>query len=186
MGVTNELSPGELDTTPSCQFQPTPEDHPDFDTGEVSAVQNFTNLPPDLAPPIPAPDTPSIVNGRTLFARTGCVLCHTPTLMTRSSDIDALSNKPVNLFSDLLVHNMGSGLADHITQGLASGEEFRSAPLWGLGQRIFFLHDGRTRDLRTAILAHRSKGSEANLVIDAFDALNSQMQQDLLNFLRSL
>jgi CxxC motif-containing protein (DUF1111 family) len=114
------------------------------------------------------------------------VLCHTPTFTTRSSDIDALSEKAVNLFSDLLVHNMGTGLADHISQGQATGDEFRTAPLWGLGQRLFFLHDGRTTNLKAAILAHRSPGSEASRVIDAFDALTPQMQQHLLNFLRSL
>jgi CxxC motif-containing protein (DUF1111 family) len=186
MGVTNELSPTEMNQSSNCQLQPTPEDHPDFDNGEVSAVVNFTNFMRFLARRVPAPDTPSIVSGRALFARIGCVLCHTPTFTTRSSDIDALSEKAVNLFSDLLVHNMGAGLADHISQGQATGDEFRTAPLWGLGQRLFFLHDGRTTNLKAAILAHRSPGSEASRVIDAFDALTPQMQQHLLNFLRSL
>jgi CxxC motif-containing protein (DUF1111 family) len=92
----------------------------------------------------------------------------------------------VNLYSDLLVHNMGLGLADQISQGNASGSEFRTAPLWGVGQRLFFLHDGRTNDLKEAILLHRSPGSEANLVISAFENLSRQTQQNLLAFLRSL
>ena len=81
---------------------------------------------------------------------------------------------------------MGAGLQDQIAQGYASGSEFRTAPLWGLGQRIFFLHDGRTADLLEAITAHSSGGSEANAVIANFKALSPNQQQDLLNFLRSL
>jgi CxxC motif-containing protein (DUF1111 family) len=81
---------------------------------------------------------------------------------------------------------MGSGLADGVSQGVATGNEFRTAPLWGLGQRIFFLHDGRTSDLLQAIAAHSSQGSEANAVVAAFNALSDSAQQDLLNFLRSL
>jgi CxxC motif-containing protein (DUF1111 family) len=91
-----------------------------------------------------------------------------------------------NLFSDLLVHRMGSGLADGVSQGAAGPDEFRSAPLWGLGQRLFFLHDGRTSDLLQAIEAHASPGSEANAVIRIFNGLTETQKQDLLNFLRSL
>ena len=98
----------------------------------------------------------------------------------------ALSNQPVNLFSDLLVHHMGQGLADGITQGAAGPDEFRTAPLWGVSQRVFFLHDGRTRDLMAAIQAHSSQGSEANAVIQRFNGLNTGQQQDVLNFLRAL
>jgi CxxC motif-containing protein (DUF1111 family) len=185
MGVTNEVFPNERSQTHGCQFNPTPEDHPDFE-GVVSAVQHFTDFMRFLAPPKPAPDTPSVSNGRELFSTAGCAMCHTPTLKTRESDIDALSNKDVHLFSDLLLHNMGAGLADQVEQGNASGYEFRTAPLWGLGQRLFFLHDGRATDLKSAILAHRSNGSEANATIDDFFRLPVRQQQDLLNFLRSL
>jgi CxxC motif-containing protein (DUF1111 family) len=98
----------------------------------------------------------------------------------------ALSNQPVNLFSDLLVHHMGRGLADGITLGSAGPDEFRSAPLWGVGQRVFFLHDGRASNLVQAIEDHRSPGSEANKVIEHFNRLKSGEQQDVINFLRSL
>ena len=91
-----------------------------------------------------------------------------------------------NLFSDLLLHDMGAGLADGVTQGEAGPREFRTAPLWGLGQRIFFLHDGRTADLKVAIREHMSEGSEANGVIRRFNDLRESQKQDLLNFLRSL
>jgi CxxC motif-containing protein (DUF1111 family) len=81
---------------------------------------------------------------------------------------------------------MGSGLDDGITQGAAGPDEFRTAPLWGVGQRIFFLHDGRTADLIEAIQAHRSRGSEANQVIDQFNRLSPKEQQEIIDFLRSL
>jgi len=81
---------------------------------------------------------------------------------------------------------MGTGLADNVSQGGAGGDQFRSAPLWGLGQRIFLLHDGRTTNLLTAIGDHSSNGSEANTVIQNFNSLNSTQQQELLDFLRSL
>jgi CxxC motif-containing protein (DUF1111 family) len=77
-------------------------------------------------------------------------------------------------------------LADGISQGVAGKDEFRSAPLWGLGQRVFFLHDGRTNDLGDAIMAHDSTGSDAKPVIDLYKALPTKEKQDLLNFLRSL
>jgi CxxC motif-containing protein (DUF1111 family) len=87
---------------------------------------------------------------------------------------------------------MGAQLADDIQQGEAQGDEFRSAPLWGLGQRLFFMHDGETQDLVRAIELHASRGnstyapSEANAVIELFNRLSSNDAQDLLNFLRSL
>jgi CxxC motif-containing protein (DUF1111 family) len=86
----------------------------------------------------------------------------------------------------LLLHHMGSGLADGVSQGGAGPDQFRSAPLWGLGQRLFFLHDGRASDLMQAIEDHASQGSEANVVIRNFNGLTESQKQDLLNFLRSL
>jgi CxxC motif-containing protein (DUF1111 family) len=81
---------------------------------------------------------------------------------------------------------MGKGLADGITQGGAGPDEFRTAPLWGVGQRIFFLHDGRTSNLVEAIRAHKSSGSEANRVINHFNKLSTEEQQEIINFLRAL
>jgi CxxC motif-containing protein (DUF1111 family) len=81
---------------------------------------------------------------------------------------------------------MGTGLADNVSQGGAGGDQFRTAPLWGLGQRIFLLHDGRTTDLNAAIQAHESSGSEATNVEENFDNLNTTQQQEILDFLRSL
>lgn len=145
-----------------------------------------------LAPPEPAAETPSSARGRSVFTEIGCALCHTPALTTGRSSSAALSQKAVNLFSDVLLHRMGPGLADNIVQGAAEGDEFRTAPLWGLGQRIFLLHDGRTTDLVEAIEAHASRRnarfppSEANPVIGRSRALGDARKQDLLDFLRSL
>jgi CxxC motif-containing protein (DUF1111 family) len=108
----------------------------------------------------------------------------------KSSFSASLSQQTAALYSDLLVHNMGAGLADRVTQGSAGGDEFRTAPLWGVGQRVFFLHDGRSGPanggLLDAIREHAGPGSEANQVIQLFNSLSDQQKQDLLNFLRSL
>jgi CxxC motif-containing protein (DUF1111 family) len=195
-GVTNELFPTERDETRACLFTATPEDHMRFDASTpadvISDVMRFVNFMRFLAPPEPAPETPSSARGRVVFAEIGCALCHTPLMTTGRSSTAALSGKPVPLYSDLLLHRMGPGLADDIEQGVADGDEFRTAPLWGLGQRIFFLHDGRTTDLVVAIEAHASRsdgryqGSEANGVIARFRRLDRVDQEHLVNFLRSL
>jgi CxxC motif-containing protein (DUF1111 family) len=146
-----------------------------------------------LAPPTPSTTTPggatSIANGRHLFSAIGCATCHTPTLSsTQASNFTtSLSSAPVNAFSDIEIHHMGNGLADNVSQGGAGGDQFRTAPLWGLGQRIFLLHDGRTTNLLSAIEAHESNGSEGTQAEVNFDQLlTSSQQQDVLNFLRSL
>ena len=191
-GVTNDLFPHERNGTPSCLFNATPENRANLETGELSDVTKFAIFMRFLAPPTPAPDTPSIKWGRDLFEWIGCTLCHTPSLTTGPSARAALRFKEARLFSDLLLHGMGPGLADDIKQGNAGPDEFRTAPLWGLGQRIFFLHDGRTRDLLAAIRAHKSYGnfqfrsSEANVVIDIFNDLSPGEKQAILDFLRSL
>src|SRR5581483_2587790 len=132
------------------------------------------------------PGNQSTGAGQQIFNQIGCALCHTPVLTTGQTASQALSNRQVVLFSDLLVHHMGSGLADGIVQGNAAGDEFRSAPLWGLSQRIYLLHDGRTTDLVQALRAHASEGSEANATVAAFNNLPAAAMQNLLAFLRSL
>jgi len=198
MGITSELFQNERDQTPAChtagQFPPVPNDTQNFDAADAltgtTAIQNFANFQRFLAPPMPSTSMPggssSIASGRSLFNSTGCALCHTPTLRTGNSTVAALRNQDVNLYSDLLVHDMGDGLADGVSQGSAGPREFRTAPLWGLGKRIFFLHDGRTKDLVEAIQQHRSNGSEANAVVNRFNDLSDSKQKDILNFLRSL
>ena len=92
----------------------------------------------------------------------------------------------MNAYSDLEIHHMGKTLADNVSQGGAGGDQFRTAPLWGLGQRIFLMHDGRRTNLLDAIEDHAGSGSEAFSVEENFDNLSSSQKQDLLNFLRSL
>jgi CxxC motif-containing protein (DUF1111 family) len=204
MGVTNELFPQERDETPGCLFNATPEDTLNFtptpaatgnsNTAVISDIEAFANFMRMLAPPTPAPATPSSEKGRATFARIGCVHCHTPSFTTgakiasgsSTNPSAALSNQPANLYSDLIVHHMGKGLADGITQGGAGPDEFRTAPLWGVGQRVFFLHDGRTTNLVEAIRDHQSRGSEANKVIEHFNRLTTEEQQEVIDFLRSL
>lgn len=134
----------------------------------------------------------------------GCVLCHSDFLTTTASSAPSLNNASFHPFSDFAIHTMDSSLADGVTQGQATGSMFRTAPLWGLGQRLFFMHDGRTDNLLKAILAHAPNAGtssanctaamgEACQVIVLFNNLpptsggaNVASQQDLLNFLRSL
>jgi CxxC motif-containing protein (DUF1111 family) len=129
----------------------------------------------------------SVTRGQQVFTNIGCQACHIQSQTTAQSSFDSTqSNVAISPFSDFAVHSMGNGLADGVTQGNANGSQFRSAPLWGVGQRIFFLHDGRTNDLKVAIQQHASQGSEANQVVQNFNTQSTSDQQSLLNFLRSL
>ena len=160
---------------------------------DVSAFANFMRL---LAPPPPggvvlngsSVSSGSISAGSSLFVSTGCSVCHNPSPgSTQPSNITSSLNKvAVPAFSDIEIHHMGTGLADNVSQGGAGGDQFRTAPLWGLGQRIFLLHDGRTTNLITAIQDHASRGSEATVVEEQFFELNTTQQQEILDFLRSL
>ena len=130
--------------------------------------------------------TATVARGRQVFGNVGCAACHTVSLTTGRSSITGQSNVTFQPFSDFALHDMGDGLADRVSQGLANGREFRTAPLWGVGQRILFLHDGRTNDLVEAIRQHASRGSEANEVIQNYNLLSTDDKQSLVNFLRSL
>ncbi len=178
-----------------------PEDTSNFTSTPNSAVLDdvsaFANFMRFLAPPPPGAvvlngstvSSGSISAGSSLFSAIGCSVCHNPTVGTTqvSNFTSSLSQQPVNAFSDIEIHNMGNGLADNVAQGTAGGGQFRTAPLWGLGQRIFLLHDGRTTNLITAIEDHISNGSEANVPAEEFfDDLSTTQQQEILDFLRSL
>jgi CxxC motif-containing protein (DUF1111 family) len=134
----------------------------------------------------------SIQAGFQAFTNVGCSGCHIVSQTTGNLALidtttnPTVSNITINPFSDYAVHSMGTGLADGVSQGNANGSQFRSAPLWGVGQRVFFLHDGRTNNLLTAIEQHASSGSEANQVISQFNMLSTTDQQNILNFLRDL
>ncbi|MFZ1157546.1 MAG: di-heme oxidoredictase family protein [Candidatus Sulfotelmatobacter sp.] len=201
-GVSSENFPNERSAVTGCVFNGSPEDatnilnqnssSSNFGTTVGTAsemasdVMNFAAFIRLSAPATPAPSTPSILNGATVFSTIGCNLCHSPTLTTGASPFTGMSNVTYNPYSDFALHNMGTGLSDGIHQGAAGPMQFRTAPLWGLGQRLFFLHDGRTTDLIQAIQSHSSGGSEAVGVIHKFNTLKASQVQDLLNFLRSL
>jgi len=160
---------------------------------DVSAFANFMRFlaPPPTGSVVLSGQTVSsstISTGASLFASTGCTVCHNPTPGTTqpSGFTSSLSKVAVNAYSDLEIHNMGTLLADNVSQGSAGGSQFRTAPLWGLGQRIFLLHDGRTTNLVTAIQDHASHSSEATTVEEQFFELSTTQQQDILDFLRSL
>lgn len=222
MGVTNELFPQAVEEMPVCNgpLKPHPNDitRTDTDDNTNEGFNNPLHILPDwmqfslfmrfLDAPQPVALTASAQRGKVLFGTdpnnlgVGCAACHTPQMKT--PDIiksNALKNQPVNLFSDLLIHNMGYRLADNITQGAAKGDMFRTTPLWGVGQRKFFMHDGRTDNLLSAIEAHAAPAgcnnlagcpnggypaSEANQVIRRFKELKNSDQQAILDFLRAL
>jgi CxxC motif-containing protein (DUF1111 family) len=201
-GVSNENFPNERSAVPGCVFNGSPEDasnmlngnanSPNYGTalGTVSEmssdVVNFAAFVRLSAPPTPAAASASTRNGASLFNSIGCSLCHSPVLTTGASPYTGMSSVAYNPYSDFALHHMGSGLSDGIQQGGAGPDQFRTAPLWGLGQRLFFLHDGRTSDLIQAIQSHESNGSEADMVIRKFNSLKGSQVQDLLDFLRSL
>ncbi|HZU84392.1 MAG TPA: di-heme oxidoredictase family protein [Polyangiaceae bacterium] len=196
VGVTNELFPEERHAEPGCAFNGIPEDITDptrvGTTSELTSdIQNFAFAIRLSAPPTPAlppgATQAEVDDGRVEFENIGCGNCHTPTLRTSTSNLDpVLSKVAFHPYSDFALHHMGVGLADGIVQGAAGPDQFRTTPLWGLGQRLFFLHDGRTTDLVQAVEAHASTGSEANTVITNFNVLSGRDQQHLIEFLRSL
>ena len=192
MGVANELFPNEREYDSNCQYNTLPEDFTNLNNSGVSNsptsnyasdIINFAAFARLSAPPTPIQDTPSIANGRKQFMNIGCGACHIQQHTTGQSTYTNQSNVTYFPYSDFQLHDMGGALADGISQGNASGSQFRTAPLWGIGQRIFFLHDGRTKDLLQAILAH---DGEASQVISNFKGLSGGQKQDILNFLRGL
>ena len=222
-GISNEIFPNKTDETPGCTppfpLGPpngngphgVPDDRSDFAAvtnqagylypGDPERFAIFGRLLDQPKPgACPGGNNSSCVNGQTQFNNIGCGLCHTQSFTLPKSSISALSGVHANVYSDVLVHHMGYCDADNVTQGQAGGDEFRTSPLWGVGQRYFFMHDGRTMDIVqaiedhseltdpncTGVNAHNYLPSEADAVVQAFNGLASTDQQDLINFLRSL
>jgi len=211
MGVTNEIFPNKRTSAPGCSPNALPEDRTRVSASDrafspssdyASDVVNFASFMRLAAPPLAATHTPSEERGKKIFEQIGCAACHSPQLTTGKSSFTGMGEMVIEPYSDFALHHMGPQLADGIVQGSADEDSFRTAPLWGVGQRLFFLHDGRTTDLLVAIREHASGEStrpdarvpsgkrpwpsEANKVIRNFEALTADSQQDLLNFLRSL
>lgn len=130
-----------------------------------------------------------VIEGAQLFEQVGCASCHMPTFETGEHEVEALTNQTIHPFSDLLLHDMGPDLADGRPDFDASGSEWRTPPLWGIGLteqvsgHTFFLHDGRARNLTEAILWHGGEGEASKL---AFTELSAQDRQKILTFLEAL
>jgi CxxC motif-containing protein (DUF1111 family) len=179
----------------NCLFNATPEDHTNLEdahgtnspaTNFSSDIVNFSGFMRLSASPVQGPTNASTNAGFVAFENIGCGVCHVVFHTTDASVFTNQSRKQVGTLSDFALHNMGTVLQDRVSQGNADGDDFRSAPLMGVGQRAFFLHDGRTNNLVTAIEDHASQGSEANEVIQDFNQLPAFEQQNIINFLRSL
>jgi len=159
---------------------------PEIPASIVRSVVAYLRL---LAPPAPGESTARREQGRALFGTVGCTGCHVPTLKTGPSATPALANREVTLYSDLLLHDMGDGLADYRVDGDADGREWRTTPLWGLrvmrdflNGHAFLLHDGRAGTVEAAILLH---GGEAQAARDAFAGLTAAERAALLDFVES-
>jgi CxxC motif-containing protein (DUF1111 family) len=188
MGVTSDFLPEEnvnpLSGTPTEAADLA--DDPEIPSSDLRAVVHYIRT---LAPPAPGEDTPQRQRGAVVFEQVGCAGCHIPVLQTGANRIAALAFKPVPLYSDLLLHDMGPGLADNRPDGAASGSEWRTTPLWGLrlmreflNGDAFLLHDGRAGTVEDAITAH---GGEAQMARDAFQGLGADDRAALLDFVES-
>jgi CxxC motif-containing protein (DUF1111 family) len=178
MGITSPSFPHEnlpqgRPIPPGADLALDPEDGGE----DVDGIANYMRY---LAPPVPAFTNQ---RGSQLFATMHCASCHVPAQQTGDSPVGALANKPVNLYSDLLLHRMGPGLADGIRQGAAFGDQFRTAPLWGLSKRRFYLHDGRASTIDQAVRMH---GGEATAATSRYVQLSIADRNAVLAFLSGL
>lgn len=185
MGLSTALTP--VEPVPPhlghlADIDPTPE--PEVDRETMDLITDFVRFLVPIRRRVPEDPglRATVRRGERLFHQVGCERCHTPAFRTGRSEVEALDRKRVELYSDLLLHDMGDGLAS--VCGLsATPTELRTQPLAGIRHRRIFLHDGRALDPRDAILAH---GGEARGVRDAFAALPRTIQEDLLRFLDTL
>ena len=169
MGLTSPLAPALAPSSGGSAACAEKARAAEVDRAALTAVAAF------LAElPVPAPGD-SAPEGARVFREAGCAACHVPSLRAGARD--------VALYSDLLLHDMGRALDDRVVQHAAAGEDWRTTPLWGLGDRTRYLHDGRARTLEAAILAH---GGEAQRARARFLAQSEQQRRRLLAFLRTL
>ena len=186
MGITNDLFPEELTFNLSdeqlreCDPIRDPEDIPEPGTG-LRGIDNFESFMKFLAPPPRGPITAEVLGGEEVFAAVGCALCHVPTLDTGPNPNPLFDRQPVALFSDLLLHDIGTG--DGIRQGQGEPEEIRTPALWGLRFRRPLLHDGTAATIADAVLAHDGK---ARPTMERLGALPPTAIAELMAFLQSL
>jgi len=165
VGITNPLAP--VDLVKGCTASIL---RPEADAAPLTSLVAFLNTIDPPTPTVACTTSP----GAAVFTATGCATCHTPFLPGPGNA------SSVFLYSDLLLHNMGAGLADGFVQGSATGSEFRTAPLWRVADRAHFLHDGRAQNISEAIGLH---GGQAAAAAASFRSLGSSDLQALLDFL---
>ena len=181
IGITSATFP--KDNRPQGRIDPAGSDKvadPEDATNDVNAVTAFMRF---SAPPPPVPFDQAAFRGQQLFASMNCASCHTPVMQTGTVASLALSNRPVHLYSDLLLHHMGVSLSDGVRQGNAAGDQWKTAPLWGLRFREFFLHDGRASTVDQAILMHDGEAAAAR---NRYANLSSTDKAALLDFLERI
>jgi len=188
MGLTSALVPADdcTDAQTACRDEPDG-GVPEIDGDVFELVALYSRA---VAPPVRrAADSEVVLLGKALFKDAGCALCHVPSHTTGASPLSALEDQLIWPYTDLLLHDMGEGLADGRPVGEASGREWKTPPLWGLGLiedvsgHTRFLHDGRARSLEEAVLWH---GGEARDSRDAFANLHADERRALLSFLEDL
>ena len=187
MGITNDLFPTEsaADVDPTrmrlCDRIPDPEDIPDPATRR-RGIDNFASFMRFLAPAARAGGDVAILSeGERVFGAVGCAACHVPTLTTGPSSNPLFNRRPVALFSDLLLHDVGTG--DGIQQEAAEPDEIRTPALWGLRFRRPLLHDGSAATIDAAVRRH---GAEARLAREGYERASVAERASLLAFLNSL
>ncbi len=186
MGITNPIFKTESSKNQSQEDSLS--DDPEIDLNLVELTAFYTQ---SLGVPAPRNQQDPIVNkGRQVFLNAGCGSCHIPNLKTGEQPLNSfLNNQEIQAYTDLLLHDMGPGLADHRPEFLANGQEWRTPPLWGIGLSLLvnghthFLHDGRARNVQEAILWH---DGEAKKAVDTFKSLSKADRKALLQFLQSL
>ena len=188
LGITSPLFPEENCTSVQTDCLTAPNGGvPEIDAERLAKVVLYTQT---LAVPAMRDfHVPEVRQGADLFVQAGCAVCHTPQYTTGTHELEALSDQTIFPYTDLLLHDMGSELADGRPEFDAGGQEWRTPPLWGIGLvetvsgHTMFLHDGRARDLVEAILWHGGEGSKAR---DAFKSFIKEERDALIRFLNSL
>jgi CxxC motif-containing protein (DUF1111 family) len=186
MGITSPYRPSENLNPLAAHPAPNHARDPELGAGEVNDVVEYCRM---LAPPDPGTWSDTRRRGQVLFGTIRCAACHVPSMRTGAHEIEALADRDVPLYSDLLLHDLGAALADHRPDGSADGNEWRTAPLWGmrlvrefLGGQMFLLHDGQAHSVEEAIALH---GGEAAVARDRFMALPASDRAALVDFVES-
>lgn len=181
IGLTSQQFP--RDNLPQGRLDPAGRDKVADPEDVTNAARAATDYMRFLAPPPPTALTLLSQRGQQVFASIRCTSCHIPVMQTGLVPSPTLSNKPARLYSDLLLHRMGPALADGVRQGQAFGDQWRTAPLWGLRFRPVLMHDGRATTPEQAVMMH---GGEAQIIRDRYAALPLGDKSAVLEFLKTL